>query len=468
MGFAEQSPTGQFKRSLVANVVNVSLSTITGIFIPRALGAAQYGYWQVLVLYLTYIQYFHCGWIDGMYLRLSPDADRNVIHTQFVLSVGFDLLISLLFCLVGWWGYRGSWRLVLVLVGCECLLWLPRVFLQYVLQGTDRVQVYARDYILERTLVAGGQLVVLACGCTSFLPIALCDLGGKLVTLVHVLVCCRDVVGARWLGLRSGLVEAGKDFRCGFKVTVATVSGMLMIGIIQFTIAASWPIDTFGLVSFALVSLSCTVQFLNQVSVVLLPLLRKSPEDRYGSILEAGGFWVLDTVATLFVLYFVLEKIMLWLLPAYGLSIRYLSCLVPAVFLEGRTTPLLNTLLKARRKETSLLVINLGMMAVSAITTFVTVVVCHDLLAVILSIVLLLALRMVCAEIVVQRDLGVRDFLGPGLSLGMAAVAFFAYVVVDGWKGWGCYLAVFLCYRLVFSRRIAEAKRLLQSDKAPR
>ena len=93
------SVMGTFSKSLFANVFNVTISTLTGLLIPKLMGATQYGYWQLYVLYVTYVPYFHFGWVDGIYLREGGidynDLDKPKLHTQFWMYCIFDLAVSL-------------------------------------------------------------------------------------------------------------------------------------------------------------------------------------------------------------------------------------------------------------------------------------------------------------------------------------------------------------------------------------
>lgn len=470
---AEQKAKGgesvlqKIKSSLGANAVFSALSTLTGICIPLRLGATEYGYWQVIALYLTYLPFFHFGWIDGFYLSIGGkgegESDKGMIHSQFVLFCLYDILLFSAFCVVGVTVFRASHRLVMILVGVECLIWLPRVFLHYVLQATGRVTLYGRNIVLERAVVASCQLLVLLLGGDRFWEMAVCEMLGKVVAFIALVKPCQDVLRHRKINVPESVKLTGSFFRSGFKVTFATVSGMLLLGIVQFFIETSWPIETFGMVSFALVSLSCAVQFLNQISVVLYPILSHAPRAQWKVLEQKSGLVLLRIAALVMVFYYPLELILDFLLPSYATSIRYLSWMLPVVFFESRTTPVLNTIIKAARKESALLRVNVVMMLSSAVTTIVTVLVLHDIDLVILSVCALLGLRMVLTEIVANRIVASHEWLDMAWVLVLAAASSVGYVAIGGLPGWAFYALVLLAFLFFRRKDLREAKGLLHS-----
>lgn len=461
MKVIHESSRQKVRKSLFANVVNVILSTLTGILIPKCLGATQYGYWQMMALFMTYLPYLHLGWVDGMFLRLGEEKEGQVdyplLHSEFLWFCLYDILVSGIFFLCALASHHADIRLVLACTAIECLVLLPRVYFQYVLQATDKVGLYARNFVFERILISSGQIVMLALGKGDFLHVALCEIGGKAVMLLAILRYGREVFQAPRVGVKQAWTSIGEDFYRGFKVTFATISGMLLLGIVQFSIEYTWPIETFGMVSFALVALICTVQFLNQFSVVLYPLVVQSPHEKYGKLAHNSGLSTMKITALVGLFYFPLEALMQWFLPEYHQAIWYISCLLPVIFFESRTTPVLNTFLKASHQENKLLSINVVMMVVSGWTTILTVLVRHDLTMVIFSIVFLLGIRMLLTEYMVWKHVHIINTSDLCWLLVLATASLVGYAVIDGLEGWLLYVGVFLAFVLVNRKDLRQA-----------
>ena len=48
--------------SVVANGVNMLLSVLLVLVVPKAVGVLEYSYWQLYTFYASYVGFFHFGW----------------------------------------------------------------------------------------------------------------------------------------------------------------------------------------------------------------------------------------------------------------------------------------------------------------------------------------------------------------------------------------------------------------------
>ena len=51
-----------------AQGISLFVSAIMSLVVPKILGLASYGYWQLFVFYASYSGFFHFGLNDGIYL----------------------------------------------------------------------------------------------------------------------------------------------------------------------------------------------------------------------------------------------------------------------------------------------------------------------------------------------------------------------------------------------------------------
>jgi len=458
---------GTFSKSLFANVFNVTISTLTGLLIPKLMGATQYGYWQLYVLYVTYVPYFHFGWVDGIYLREGGidynDLDKPKLHTQFWMYCIFDLAVSLGILSLGF-AFVGGERHIMMLAALDGIILLPRLFFQYLLQATGRVEVYAHNLVLERILCAITQILFLVLGFRSYGAMILSDLFAKVVTLVCILVNCKDIIHVQGCRMHDALRETREDFRVGIKLTFATVSGMLLIGIIQFMIERQWSIEIFGMVSFALVCFQGILSFINQVSVVLFPLLKTSEPGHYPLVFRQTGCYITSLCTFALMAFFPISLLLGSLVPEYSMGIMFLGMLMPMILFEGRNTLLLNTFLKTLRKEKVLLVVNIIMLCLTVMVSYLFVFLLKDLKLVMLGILFLLALRCLLADIMVHTYLGLKDYREFGLSLVTTMVFLCSCCVLTDGKGIVLYACYFLAYYAIRRKDYREAYAFLHGN----
>ena len=63
---------------LVANIINLMISLITGFVLPKILSIETYASIKLFQLYITYIGVVSLGFGDGMYLRLGGKEIENI------------------------------------------------------------------------------------------------------------------------------------------------------------------------------------------------------------------------------------------------------------------------------------------------------------------------------------------------------------------------------------------------------
>jgi O-antigen/teichoic acid export membrane protein len=444
----------KFSYSLSANAMSAVATTSMGLLIPAFLDVSQFGYWQLYIFYVGYAIYFHFGWADGMYLRYggktSNEIDTSVIHSQFWLYSFFELLLF-----VGISAYALIFikhldkRLILFCVGLNCLVYLPRVMLQYLLQGIGRVSEYARNLVHERLLNVALILVFLFTGRREFQYLILADFLAKGVTLFWLGYHCRDILFTQGVPLSISIREAKENLAVGFKLMFATVASMLIIGIVQFAISKEYDIATFGMVSFALVTAQSIVLFINQISMVLFPLLKQSDRSKLPVVFHTMGSSISFPVMLLLLAFYPLQLGLNYLLPQYREGISYLAILFPICLFESRTSLLLSSFMKTFRKERSMLWINLVMVVLSVVLTVITIGIFKDITLSLFLIVVLLSLRCIIADLYVQRLMSLNDY--GEIILLVASSVFFIYAswIIGGLFGWCLYFVFFLLAFLV-------------------
>ena len=55
--------------AIFSNLLSMLISALVVLVLPKVVGVASYGYWQLYLFYVSYVGFFHLGWIDGIYLK---------------------------------------------------------------------------------------------------------------------------------------------------------------------------------------------------------------------------------------------------------------------------------------------------------------------------------------------------------------------------------------------------------------
>jgi len=465
-----QSVIRKLYYAVSANFLNLLISIFASFIVPKVLNVEQFGYWQLYIFYVGYVGFFHFGLADGIYLRYGgefyDELDKSLMHSQIWIVSVLEFLVFLGFLVFALFVIEdASKKLIIIITGLNCIIMLPRTVLQFILQATGRIQEYASNFMLERLVYIGLVLIFLFSGSRRFEYMLVADVGAKVIALVGVVMLCKDIVFSRLIKLRTGFSEFWKNVSAGSKLMFANIAGMLIIGIVRYGIERNWDIITFGKVSFSLNISAFVLTFINAVSVVIFPVIKRSDQDRMPVVFETLGIVLSATIMVLLIAYYLIQRILLLWLPHYEEAIRYFAILFPIVLFESRTSLLNNTYLKALREEKMMLYLNGFVVGISLITTVVIVGVFNNLILAIVSIVGLQMIKCVLPEFYLQKKMGMKRSYDVLWSIAATGVFIYGNWVIGGVLGWAIYGAfvalMFLVKNQKYREQIKQVKIIL-------
>lgn len=435
--------------SISANLVNFLISLFVAFVIPKFLGLEQYGYWQLYIFYVGYVGFFHFGHADGVYLRYGgkyyDELDKSLLHSQFVFVIFLEVLVLIGFALFSFFRVNNLNReIVVIATGLNCLLMLPRVLLQFILQGTGRIREYAKNFILERLIYIILLVIFLAFGIHKFEYMIIADVLAKFVALIEIGWICKDIVFVKSIRFKIAFHEFFMNVSAGINLLFANIASLLIIGIVRFGIERSWDVITFGKVSFSLSISNFVISFIYAVGIVVFPIIKRSNPEKLPLIYNTLGTLLSGSMIFLLITYFPIQKLLLLWLPEYYEAIHYFAILFPISIFEARSSLLINTYLKALREERAMLLLNAITVLFSMLVTLVVVFLLKSLTLSIFSILLLVICKSILPDLYLQRKMGV-------LCLRDGAWNFFATIgfvycnwYVGGTTGWLVFISLIL------------------------
>ena len=440
-----------FSFSFVANVISMLISAVVIAIIPKVIGVAEYGYYQLYVFYASYTGFFHFGWCDGIYLRYGgidyERYDRPLMSSQFwYLTFLETCFTGVLILLVGLFGFDVDRAFVLRLTALSILFMIPKTMVAYLLQISNRIREYSFVVIIEKTTCFVLTVLLLIAGYRSYQLLVAADITGKLAALILGCWYCRDIVLNRMSPPKTALREAWTNISVGVKLLVANIASMLILGIVRFAIERHWSIETFSKVSLAVSISNLLMVFINSVGVVLFPILRRVEVDRLNGIYRSLRSVLMILLYLMLLCYYPLQWILGKWLPNYAESFRYMSILFPMCVYDCKMTMLINTYLKALRKEKQLLMINLVTVTLSAVLTYVCVYMAESLTLSMVLVVFLFASRCTAGELLLGKYIGQRFTVQNLIDALMCILFMIISNLLPGMYAFFTFFAVYLGY----------------------
>lgn len=448
-----------------ANLSRIATTFILTLLLPKLLSVEDYSYWQLYAFYGSYLGFSSLGLPEGTLLKYAGDdyrdLDGRTLASQFWNLAAYEILfIAAVFWLGGL--AVSDMRKLAALHLALAYIWAQvlRTHLQMILQATNRISEYARSYTFERLFYFGLVLLCLLLGKRDFRQVACMEVVSTSAVLVYAAVLCREVTFRRPLSLRRSLPLTAELIRSGVKLSLASMAGQLIVGIVRIAVEQHWGIDTFGRISLSLSMANMLITCLSAVGIVLYPMLRRADRKKL-SELYLPGRTCLTAVMYGLLAFYVPGKLLLELwLPRYGESLRYLAILFPLCIYETRTSVLTWTYLKTLRRERDILRANVCVVLVSLAVTFVTVNLLDSLDMAVLSILGLYALKAVVTETLLSRQMPLRIVRDHLLEAALTAAFILCSWLLSSGPAMAVYLAAYLVYLAV------RRKELLKSAEA--
>lgn len=453
--------------SISANLLSLLVSIILVLILPNLLGETAYGYLQLYLFYTTYVGFFHLGWIDGIYLRIGGkeygQLERQLYATQFIVLMIFELIVGVMIVVFANVFVPDVNRLHVIVLTCICMvIYIAKNYTTYILQATNRIKPYAIVTLIEKIIFAVIIIAAWVFRLGNYELIAIGDILGKLISTMVSLKYCKEILFCRMGNWKRTFQEIWINLSVGCKLLLANVAALLVNGIVRFAIERFWSIEVFGKVSLSMSLSNMLMVFISAISVVVFPMLKRMDEDKLGETYELIRNFLMIILLAALVFYYPAKHILTLFLPTYAESLKYMALMFPVCIFDSKISLLVNTYLKALRKEKTILIINISVVIVSMISTYFTVYIMHSLEMAVVSIVILMALQCAIAELYLSKYLGIDVIVDMVMEWILVTIFILASWFIDSWISMAIYFAAFIIYCIIKRDKIKSLIKVLR------
>lgn len=413
--------------TISSNLVSLIVSAIVTLFLPKVLGIDSYGYYQLYLFYVSYVGFLHFGWCDGIYLKYGGDDYESLNYStfrgQYFSLLAVELVISFFFSITVLFSSIANYdkQFVLLAAILNIILLNMRTFGLYILQTTNRMRDYSQVTILDRVVYIILVLVLMLSDYKNFHLYIMMDLLARTVSLIVLNLKIKEI-SLSFNDINWSLKESIDNIKVGMNLMIANLASILIIGIVRFGVQVGWDISTFGKVSLTLNISNMLMVFINAISLAIFPIIKREKTERYADIYIVIRTILMPLVLILLLIFYPLKLVLSYWIPNYYDSIYFMSIVFPIVIFESKVSLLTNTYLKALRKETSILKVNILTMLLSIGITILSTQYLHNIEVTMISIVCLLGCRSLISEYVLTRVLDIDIFKDVFLETGLVVV----------------------------------------------
>ena len=357
-----------------SNSVNLLTSFFIVFFIPKFIGVESYAYWQLYIFYTTYLQYFTFGIPEGIYLEYGgyelDDLPKKKLRNQYgnllISSFILILVINSIFSLFINLDFDKT--IVTLLSSGALILIVPRTVLTFELQATNEIKKFSFSMILEKICLLIGILVLILFKHTEYWKFIIIDLLSKGITNVYILKVCKKFVFGEYSNFILGIKDSFLFMKSGINITLSNISSILVMGIIRFIIEIVWSIKTFGEISLIISMNNMIMVFINSVSIVLFPILKKVKSSNLKMKFMRIDLYSSYGALNITLLFFPIYTFLYYFLPEYRDALKYMALIFPMTIFESQIGIFYNTYLKTFRKENVIFKVNALMVLITLIS----------------------------------------------------------------------------------------------------
>ncbi|COJ58636.1 lipopolysaccharide biosynthesis protein [Enterococcus sp.] len=400
---------------IFSNLQTLSISTIIVLVVPKIIGVKEYGYWQLFMFYSSYLGILHIGWLDGIYLRyggeMYEDLNKKLFHNQFWLLMTFQTVFALIIIMIATFSNDKQYSFILYALSLYLLINISQSFCKFILQITNRIREYSVVTVLTNTIYIATVIILMLSNVRDFRMLIMAFIFGNMVASFYALFLLKDIIFQRDIHRYfESFNEALSNIKAGFPLLMANLSAMLVIGVVRIGIQKGWGVEEFGKVSLTLSISNLLMIFINSVSLIIFPKLKRINYSKVKKIYPAIRDLLMPAIFVSMLVYFPINYLIPMWLPQYDSALVYMSVLFPMVAYQAKFEILSNTFMKVIRMEKQLLILNVFAMVISTVLTGVCVLMLHNLTLTVFSIVIVMAIRSTIAEWYIRNKLNVRLF----------------------------------------------------------
>ena len=442
--------------SVLSNVLNLIVTAATALLIPLVLGTSinQYGYYQIYLFYIAYIGFFHLGLCDGILLKEGGEEYCNLHKEEYAFQIRFivvlELVIALLITLfLVLKRVEVDYLFIGISFGINLIVFLPRNLLAYILQATNRIKENSLITMIGRSTYLVELIILCLLGVSNYKYFIIADLLGKMLALMYAMYKCRDILHSKPTEIRTGLRIVKNNISSGMKLMLASISSMVITGIVQLFIQTHWSVETYGEISLTLSLTNLVLTFISAIAIVLYPTLRRVNRNTATELYKHICSIMMPLLITSLIFCKPLQVFLLRVLPQYYRGLYYLPILFPVCVFSAKFSLLVQTYMQVFRMEKDILAVNVVSILVTLIGASISVYVFNSLFLTVLTILLCQIFRCFYAEYVLSKRILIIQKYGELLEIFMVVAFIICSINCDSVRGMIIYITLYFIYLLI-------------------
>lgn len=349
--------------TIATQFIILILSVITGFILPQKMGPENFGYWQIYLFYLAYINVFGLGFNDGLALFYGGYEYNELPFKKIRSAMKIFYSYLIIITIIGWFLtfivddkiYQNIYKVLVLNIPITCI----QCVVLTTFLAVNKTEIYNIINIVLKVLSVMFYLALLFSNVTNSIKIMYADLLARTIITVICIILGRTFLFGHSESIKCGLAELKEKSLSGFKITISLIASMFIPVLGRVIIERNECIRVYGIYSFAMSLLTIIMTFTTTAGTVIFPLLKKLRSSDLPGYYSKFQFVCDGLISIALFAYIPLILIIQMIMTKYIAALDYLYILLAMCFPLGRMQLLITPYYKAYRLEKEFLISNL-------------------------------------------------------------------------------------------------------------
>lgn len=454
--------------ALVSQVVSLLASLIVSFIVPKFVNVENFGFWQLFLFYVTYINITRLGYIDGIYLKLGgkkyEELNHNYLGNQWLIFLIFQIIIALVLTVFICFLPLEYDRKFVFLSCVFCIVLInSNNFFSFILQAVNLTKYHSVGYILQNITWLIAVLIIIIFKIYSYKVIIICYIIGHILSGIYLMLKCTKIWKLKIKYYPNIIKDMFNSMKSGIYLMISFFAGTFVLGISRIIIDKAWGVEVFAYFSFSLTLANFLLNFINQISMVMFPAVKRYNEDKQIKAYDTLNDILSIILPIIFFGYLPISILVNAWLPQYTQSLMFLVFFLPICFYDGKMQLLFSTYFKVLRKEKVLMIVNIFTVIVSGLITLFGCYFLNDINFVACGMLIAILFRSVISEIYLSTQLKLKVVKKLLLELLLLLSYFYLMLNFNKYISFFSFFVVYLIYLFINKKQLKKVLKIINT-----
>jgi len=346
------------------------------LIIPRYLSVEGYGYWQLFLLYSSFVGILHLGFIDGVLVRW---AGRELAQISGEIKIAFRFLIVEQVVVVAPLGLLlyfllpSPFQWICLMILAFAFVTNLAGFFMFTLQAVRKFRLLTAAYVGRGATFLILIILLFAMGYSKYIYVVYAFLVTLLLTLPAFAFWFRQHLWGQQPVTHQLWAYGRENINIGIFVLLGNFVLVLFLAIDRLIVSSFFTIDQFAIYAFALAVAVVAYALIRAVSEVFFPYLSGAEPRVRTQVYRLGKPAIVLTWAAILAIYFPLSRLVESYLPHYVASLPIMQILLCTVGFGGVIQVLHVNYYKVYRKQRQYFIWGVMALALSAVLNLLAI-----------------------------------------------------------------------------------------------